>query len=65
MIYYIGGNVVPIHETYNTRKYSLVVTSIYYVFVGDTITVEEYVGNIIDLVAIEQHNFHRLWVHTQ
>ena len=52
MIYDIDGIVVTIEETYNTHKYSLVVTSIYCVFVGDTITVDEYVENIIDLVSI-------------
>ena len=65
MIYDTYGNVVPIEETYNTHRYSMVVTSIYCVLVGDTITVDEYVENIIYLVAIEQHNFHQVWVHTQ
>ena len=52
MRYDTYGNVVPIEETYNTHRYSMVVTSIYCVLVGDTITVDEYVGNNIDLVAI-------------
>ena len=65
MIYDIDGIVVTIEETYNTHKYSLVVTSINCVFVGNTITVDEIMGNNIDLVEIEQHKFHRLWVHTQ
>ena len=57
LIYDINGNIVPkeetrIEETYNTHKYSLVVTSIYCVFDGYTITQNEYVNNIIDLVEI-------------